>query len=204
MSKIRPSSHEAAEKIFRKNSGILRTKEAIREGIHPRTLYAMRDTGVIERITRGVYRLSELPPLGNPDLVAVSMRVPNSVLCLISALSFHEMSTQIPHQVWIALKRGAEPPRIQYPPTKVIWFSGKAFSEGIQTHEIDGRKVKVYSPEKTLADAFKYRNKIGLDVALEGLGLYRQRKTVQVDELIRFAGICRVKAVMRPYLEAIL
>ena len=100
--------------------------------------------------------------------------------------------------------RGAESPRIESPPTKVIWFSGKAFSEGIQTHEVDGQEVNVYSPEKTLADSFKYRNKIGLDVALEGLRLYRQRKTVQVDELIRFAGICRVKAVMRPYLEAVL
>ena len=204
MSKTTPNRFEAAEEIFRRKSGILRTNEAIKQGIHPRTLYAMRDTGIIEKISRGVYRLSELPPLGNPDLIAVSTRIPSSVLCLISALSFHEITTQVPHQVWIALKRGAEPPRIEYPPTKVIWFSGEAFSEGIQTHEIDGQEVKVYSPEKTLADSFKYRNRLGLDVAIEALRLYRRRDEVRIDDLIFFSEICRIRKVMRPYLESIL
>lgn len=204
MTKLNSSSQESAKEIFRRNSGILRTKEAIERGIHPRILYAMRDAGVVEKISRGVYRLAELPPLGNPDLITVSTRVPTGVLCLISALSFHEMTTQVPHLVWIALKRGAEPPRVEFPPTRVFWFSGAAFSEGIQTQEIDGINVNVYSPEKTLADCFKYRNKIGMGVAVEALRMYRDRGVFRVDELARFAGICRVKRIMRPYLEAIL
>jgi len=199
-----PDSRELATRVFRDHSGVLLTREVLKAGIHPRTLYALRDEGVIHRISRGVYRLAELGPLGNPDLVAVSARVPNGVLCLISALSFHDLTTQVPHKVWIALLRGAEPPRVRYPPTRVLWFSAAAFSEGIQRHEIEGRELKVYSPEKTLADCFKYRNKIGLTVAVEALKLYRQVNEVRVNELVHFAEVCRVKKVMHPYMESIL
>ena len=197
-------SRELALEIFRTDSGVLRTKEATEAGIHPRTLYALRDEGVIERISRGVYRLAELGPLGNPDLFTITTRVPNGVLCLISALSFHQLTTQVPHQVWIALRRGAEPPRVKFPPTRVLWFSGRAFSEGIQRHGIDGREINVYGAEKTLADCFKYRNKIGLNVAIEGLKLYRQAGKIRVDDLVHFSEVCRVRTVMGPYLEAIL
>lgn len=173
-------------------------------GIHPRTLYALRDEGVVNRISRGVYRLAELGPMQNPDLIVISARVPNGVLCLISALSFHQLTTQVPHQVWVALPRGAEPPRVEFPPTRVLWFSGGAFSEGIKTHWIDGQELKVYGPEKTLADCFKFRNKIGLDVAIEALKLYWQAGKVRVDDLVHYADVCRVRKVMGPYMEAIL
>jgi predicted transcriptional regulator of viral defense system len=191
-------------KAFNRGGGVLRTSAALRAGIHPRRLYEMRDSGVVERLGRGLYRLADLPPLSNPDLVTVAAKVPAGVVCLISALAYHEITTQIPHEVQLALPRGAEPPRLGHPPLRVFWFSGRAFTEGIERHKVDGIALRVYSPEKTLADCFKYRNKLGLDTVLEALRLYRTRKRTKVDELMRFARVCRVEKVMRPYLEALL
>jgi predicted transcriptional regulator of viral defense system len=184
--------------------GMFRAGEAIKAGVHPRTLYAMRDKGMIESLGRGLYRLADLAPLGNPDLTTVALKIPKGVICLISALAYHELTTEIPHEIYIALPRGAEPPRLDYPPLRVFWFGAAAFEAGIEQHEVDGIALKVYSPEKTLADCFKYRNKIGLDVVLEALKFYRQRKRFQVDELMRYARVCRVEKVMRPYVEALL
>ncbi len=178
--------------------------EAVQAGIHRKMLYAMRDAGIIEKLDRGLYRLADLPPLGNPDLVSVAMKVPTGVICLISALSFHEITTQIPHEVYIALRRGTESPRLKHPPVRVFRFTGEAFTEGIETPKVDGVQVRIYNPEKTVADCFKYRNKIGLDTAVEALKLYRERKRVKVNEVMRYARICRVEKVMRPYLEALL
>lgn len=193
-----------AASVFRQQGGVLRTMEAVRLGVHPRTLYAMRDAGALERLGRGLYRLADLPPLGNPDLVAVALRVPEGVLCLISALAFHEITTQIPHEVYLALKRGAEPPRLEHPPVRVFWFTGRAFSEGIEAHELDGVTVRVYGAAKTVADCFKYRNKLGIDTALEALKLFLKEKRGSPDDLVRFARVCRVDKVMRPYIEALL
>jgi len=195
---------ERAKRVFHRRGGTLRTGDAVREGIHPRTLYAMHEAGLLERLTRGFYRLADLPPLGNPDLVSVALRVPGSVICLISALAYHQITTQVPHVIYLALPQGAWPARLEHPPIRIFWFDGAAFTEGIETHDIDGVPVRVYSPEKTLADCFKHRNKIGLDVALEALKLYRKHKPLRVDELVRYAKICRVEKTMRPYLEAIL
>jgi predicted transcriptional regulator of viral defense system len=195
---------QQARKEFRKHGGIIRTGVAIRAGVSPRTLYRMRDQGMIDTLARGLYRLCDLPSLGNPDLVSVALRIPRGVICLVSALSFHQMTTQIPHAVYVALIPGTEPPRLAHPPTRIAWFSGRAFSEGIEIHKIDGVPVRIYGPEKTLADCFKHRNKIGLDVALEALKIYRKRKPLKVNELARYAKICRVEKTMRPYLEAIL
>jgi len=189
---------------FRDHDGILRTSDAIRKGVHPRTLYEMRDAGVIERLSRGLYRLSDLPPLGDPDLVSVSLRVPKGVICLISALAFHDLTNQIPHEVYPGLERGMEQPRLEHPPLRIFWFTSKVFHAGIETHEVDGVQARVYSREKTLADCFKFRNRIGLDVALEALRRYQKRHGVNVDQLLHFARICRVENVMRPYLEALL
>ena len=195
---------ERARALFREHGGMLRTSEALRLGIHPRTLCAMRDAQIIERLSRGLHRLADLPTLGNPDLVSVARKVPGGVICLVSALSYHELTTQIPHEVHLALPRGAEPTRLEYPPLRVVWFTGAAFTEGVETHTLDGVAVRIYSAEKTLADCFKYRNKIGLDVAVEALKLYRKRRPIRSSELLRFARICRVEKVMRPYLEALL
>lgn len=195
---------QRAKELLLSQGGIFRVREAMKAGVHPRTLYAMRDEGLIERLGRGVYRIAGMSALGNPDLATVAIKIPKGVICLISALSYHEMTTEIPHQIYIALPRGSEPPRLDYPPLRIFWFSGSAFEEGIEHHEIDGIPIKVYNPEKTIADCFKYRNKIGLDVALEALKFYRQRKPLKVDELMRYAKVCRVEKIMRPYVEALL
>jgi predicted transcriptional regulator of viral defense system len=199
-----PGALEDAADTFREHGGVLRTMEAIELGVHPRTLYAMRDAGVLEQLGRGLYRLAELPPLGNPDLVTVGLRVPGGVICLLSALAIHELTTEIPHEVYVALERGATPPRLDHPPIRVFWFTGKAFTEGIVTQRLDGIDVRVYGAAKTVADCFKYRNKLGLDVALEALKLYLREKHGRPDELVRFARVCRVERVMRPYVEALL
>ena len=193
-----------AATIFENHGGILRTAQALKAGIHPKTLYAMRDSGVLERISRGVFRLSDSPPLSNPDLVTVAARVPSGVICLISALSFHEITTQIPHDVHVALPRGAEEPRLDYPPIRTYRFTGEAFTSGVDAYDLDGVSISIYSPEKTLADCFKFRNKVGLDTVVEAIRFYRERRSIKVDDLMRYAKICRVNRVIRPYLEAIL
>jgi predicted transcriptional regulator of viral defense system len=165
----------------------------------------MRDSGILEQVNRGLYRLSDLPPLGNPDLVQVALKAPKGVICLISSLAFYGITTQVPHEVYLALEqKRAKKPILKHPPLRVFWLSGNAFSEGIETHRIDGVTVRFYGPEKTVADCFKYRNKIGLDVAIEALRLYLQKKRSHIDSLMHFASVCRVETVMRPYMEAML
>ncbi len=194
---------EKARDIFRKHGGLLRTKDAIRLGIHPRTLYGMRDAGELGQISRGYYRLADLPQLGNPDLVAAALAVPKGVICLISALSYHGIGTQIPRTVDTAIEKNSKRPRIDYPPIRTFWFSGPAFTEGVHIHNIDGVPVRIYSPAKTVADCFKCRNKVGLDVAMEALREVRRNRLATVDELFQMAKVCRVANVMRPYLEAL-
>lgn len=198
------SSDRRTEAIFREHGGVLRTSTAISFGIHPRSLYRLRDQGLIEQISRGVYRWSGLPPLSQPDLVAVSTRVPIGVICTISALAFHEITTQIPHQVHIALLRGSAKPRIHHPPVQIYRFSKRSFSAGIVSHSIDGSIIRIYSAGKTVADCFKFRNRIGIDVAVEGLRLCLEHGLATPAEIEEFARICRVERVMGPYLEAML
>jgi len=193
---------ERPEDIFRKHGGQLRMSEAIEQGITRYMLYSLRDKGIIEPVSRGIYRLAELPPISNPDLVTVRLRFPNAVICLISALAYHDITTQIPHAVSMAVPRNSRTPSLDYPPIQAYRFSVAAYKAGIEEHLIDGVPVKIYSPEKTLADCFKFRNRIGMDVALEALKLYRERKKFKPIELIDYAKICRVAMVMRPYLEA--
>jgi predicted transcriptional regulator of viral defense system len=196
--------HGKSIAAFRKLGGIVKTSDAINAGIHPRTFYEMLSEGVIEKLSRGLYRLVELPPLGNPDLVSASMRVPTGVICLISALSFHEITTQIPHEIYLAVSRNSQVPQIDYPPVRIFRFSNSAYTEGIELQKVDGMPIRIYSPAKTVADCFKYRNKIGLDVAVEALKRYRETKLFSVDEMMYFARVCRVAKVVRPYLEAVL
>lgn len=193
---------ERPEEIFRKHGGRLRMSEAIERGITRYMLYSLRDKGVIEQVSRGVYRLAELPPISNPDLVIVSLRFPNAVICLVSALSYHDITTQIPHKVFVAVSRNSRMPSLDYPPIKAHRFSFEAYKSGIEEHLIDGVPVKIYNSEKTLADCFKFRNKIGIDAVLEALRLYKRRKKFDPGELLKYAKICRVEKVMRPYLEA--
>jgi predicted transcriptional regulator of viral defense system len=190
------------EEVFRQHGGQLRMSEAIQCGISRHSLYKMRDNGILEQISRGIYRLVDLPPIGNPDLVTVSLRFPKAVVCLISALSYHGMTTQIPHEVSVAVPREARMPSLDYPPVHAYRFSTEAFESGIEKHQIDRVTVRIYSVEKTLADCFKYRNKIGMDVVLEALKIYRNQKKFNMDKLLKYARVCRVEKVMNPYLEA--
>jgi len=193
---------EAPIAIFRKLGGQFRMSEALAHGITRYMLYSLRDKGIIEQVSRGIYRLVELAPLSNPDLVTVSLRFPNAVICLISALSYHNITTQIPHAVSVAVSRDSRMPSLDYPPIQAHRFSDEAYNSGIEDHMIDGVSVKIYNPEKTLADCFKFRNKIGMEVVLEALRLYRSRKQFNLERLLTYAGICRVKNIMTPYLEA--
>ena len=200
----RSTSLERALQVFRAQGGVLRMAAAIKQGVHRVTLYRMFEDGLLERMSRGLYRLSATTPLENPDLVVVAKRVPQGVICLVSALAFHDLTLQIPHAIDIATPRNAEPPRVDYPPIRVFRFSAATFSAGIEVHAIDGASVRVYCREKTLADCFKYRNKLGMDTVLEALKRYKEKHRFEVEALLRYAEICRVAKVMRPYLEATL
>lgn len=187
--------------IIKKNGGMLRMKEAINLGISRYTLYTLLDKGIIEQVSRGIYRLSELPEISSPDLVAISSRYPNAVVCLVSALSFHQITTQIPSSVSIAISRKSRPPKPDYPPITVYRMKDVMYRAGIEEHEIDNTIVKIYSPEKTLADCFKYRNKLGMDIVLEALTLYKSRLDADYNKIMEYAGICRIDKIIRPYLE---
>ena len=192
---------DRATHLIRQHGGVIRTGKAIQAGIHPRTLYQMRDNGLLEQLSRGVYRLTGQKAVSDPDLIIVATRIPKAVICLISALSFHEMTTQIPHAISIALAQGSDTPRLDYPPISIHRFSKEALLAGVDVHHIDDVPVRVYSPEKTLADCFKFRNKIGMEVVLEALKLYKLRKEFKAGEILKYAKICRVENIMRPYLE---
>lgn len=195
-------TEKKAIKTFRSEGGTLRTSDILRLGVHPRTLYKLRDSGKITQITRGVYRLADMPPVENIELAAAAMRVPDGVVCLISALSFHRITTEVPHEVYLAIPKGRQKPTLDYPPIRVFRFSYETYPAGIERHFAGGTEIKVYSMEKTVADCFKFRNRIGLDVALEALRLCIRNKGSR-KKILEFARVCRVERVIRPYLEAI-
>jgi predicted transcriptional regulator of viral defense system len=191
------------KKVFTKNNGILRASAAIELGVPQYVLYKMVETGELIREAQGIYRLKESEPPGSPDLVQISLRVPRAVICLISALYFHELTTQIPHQVHIALPRNVKTPKINYPPIKTFHYSGHAYEEGIEEHSLDGVKTRIYSREKTIADCFKFREKIGANIALEALKDYLKQPGPNTQLVMKYAIVDRVDKVMRPYLESL-
>ncbi len=189
-------------KIVRK-SGILRPRDLATQSI-PRTyLQRLHQQGLLVKETRGLYKLPDAEITEHHSLAEACKRSPRGVVCLLSALQFHKLTAQAPSEVWIALDRKARAPRQAGQPLRLVRMSGKALTEGVEEHCIEGVAVKVYKPAKTVADCFKYRNKIGLDVALEALRDYKQKHRDRMDELWRFAKVCRVERVMRPYLEAL-
>lgn len=194
-----------ARTIFAKHRSPIRTSDAIRLGIHPRTLYQLRDSAEIERIGRGLYRLASDRAIGNPDWIAISVRAPKAVFCLISALAHHRLTTQVPHMIDIAIPSHAQLPRIDDLPIRAFWYPETSLAVGVENVKIDGVGVRVFSAEKTIADCFKYRNKIGLDVAIEALRLYRERNGRKgMKSILQFAEVDRVKQIILPYIEAIL
>ena len=204
MTAINNSTANHALAQFRQHGGLLRTQEALALCIHPRTLYALYAAGRLERLSRGLYRLVDLPPLTAPDWVIVARRLPGATICLVSALAFHDLTTQIPHVVDVALRQGAHKPALEYPPLRVFWFSGLAWRAGVEVNIVDETPVRVFCAAKTVADCFKYRHKLGLDIALEALQRYRRRTEFRIDALMDFARIDRVENVLRPYVEALL
>ena len=199
---MKTSAQKNASQILRENGGALRTSEILGLGIHPRTLYELRENGQIIQLSRGVYRLAELPPLENSDLITIVKRVPDGVICLISALSFHNLTNEIPHEIYLAILNGKEKPKLDYPPTRVFHFSKETFTAGVEYRSMDATRIKVYSREKTIADCFKFRNRIGLDVSIEAL-----RRCIAEGgsrkKILEFARLCRVENIIRPFLEVI-
>jgi len=183
--------------------GLIRPRDVEAEGIHREYLLRLYQSGELVRVARGLYALPGAQSSESASLAEVAKRVPKAVVCLISALQFHNLTTQIAHEVWIAIENKKWEPTFDYPPLKIVRLAEPAFSFGVEEHEVDRITVKVYSPAKTVADCFKFRRKIGLDIALEALReTWRSRKAT-MDELWEAAKVCRVANVMRPYLEAI-
>lgn len=197
---IDPHSHVTA---LGSRKSVLTAKDAARAGIHSQQLTRMVQSGALERLARGQYRLANSPITENHGLVMASRAVPRGVICLLSALSFHGIGTQLPADIWIAIPRGMRTPAIDQPPLHIVHFSGASFTTGIQRHRLEGITVQVYSVAKTLADLFKYRNKIGIDVAIEALREAWHDRRFRMDALDNAARACRVERVMRPYIEAI-
>lgn len=159
--------------------------------------------GVLERAGRGLYRLPDAQGSEFESLATVATKVPQAVFCLLTALQFHELTTQLPRQIWIAMPRGSHVPRIDYPPVKMVQMTGDVYTAGVEEHLRDGVKLRVYGVAKTVADCFKHRNKIGLDVALEALKDAWKTRKASADDLWRYAQACRVANVMPPYMEAV-
>ena len=194
---------EVLDRIRR--AGIVRARDLAIEGVSHQYLQSLHRRGLLARIGRGLYTLPDAA--GRFDehamLAAVAKRMPGGVICLLSALRFHDLTTQTPFEVWVAVEHSAYVPRNPALPLRVVYFSGAAFTDGIEEHVVNGVPVRVYSPAKTVADCFKYRNKIGLDVALEALRETWRERRATMDELWRYAKVCRVANVMRPYLASL-
>lgn len=183
--------------------GALRPRDLRDRGFRPEYLWQLYKEGKLERSARGVYYLPDADMTEHHHLVEAALRVPHGVVCLLSALRFHDLTTQSPFEVWMAIDRKAHLPAAGGLSLRFVRFSGAAFSAGFEEYLLEGVTVKIYSPAKTVADCFKYRNKIGLDVALEALRDLLRAKQSSVDEVWKCARICRVANVMRPYLEAL-
>ena len=182
---------------------VLSAADVREQGWSPQLLIRLHQAGRLHRLGRGLYALPDAQVTEHQTLIEVCQRVPKAVLCLLSALQWHEIGTQLPHEVWVALPEGTQAPALGYPALRITRLRGAAYSDGIQTVTEHGAPIRVYSAAKTVTDCFKFRNKIGLDVALEALkDAWRSRK-VTMDELGHFAKINRVERVMQPYLEAV-
>lgn len=182
--------------------GAARTRELEKAGITRMQIVRLVSAGKLQRIGRGLYASADYQGTEHSALVAVAKRAPNAVFCLLTALRFHEITTQSPFEVWIAIANKAHPPRLEYPPLRTVRFSEASLRYGVQVRKVEGVALRITSPAKTIADCFKFRNKVGLDVALDALREVLHERKATADELWRCAKVNRVANVMRPYLEA--
>lgn len=182
----------------------MKTSQALRRGIHPAALYRLVEDGQLLRLARGLYRLITVQEFRNPDLAVAAAKAPRAVICLISALAFHGITTQVPRVVHLAVPRGRYAGlRLRTPPVKIYRFDVPTFDEGIDVHAIDGISVRIYGVARTIVDCFKYRNKLGLDIAIEALRFARACKRISNREILPFAQLLRQDRVMAPYLESV-
>ncbi|MBM4460832.1 MAG: hypothetical protein FJ011_24245 [Chloroflexi bacterium] len=200
---IRSAAAQQLLKLAR-DQGIISASDATAHGIHRGWLPRLAAAGLLERVARGRYRLTGGDVTEHHTLALVATVAPSAVVCLLSALQFHALGVQSPLEVWIALERGVWRPRLSYPPLRVVYSSGLSFSSGIERHTVESQEVRVYSVAKTVADCFKHRNQIGLDVALEALTDAWQQRRFTLVELNEYAAINRVQRVMQPYIEALI
>lgn len=197
--------HTKREQVIRlvQKLPVVRPKDLKDHGLPKDYLYVLAQEGVIERIGRGLYQWPDKDLGRHQSLAEVCKRVPKAVVALLSALNFHNMTTQNPHQIWLAIDRKGWRPDISYPPVRFVTMSGETLHTGVEEHLVDGVPIRVFSPAKTVVDCFKYRNKVGLDVALEALREGWATRKFTMDELYYYASICRVRKVMQPYLESL-
>ena len=196
--------YQKIRQIFRANKGYARTGELLAKGVHPRDIRAMVDEGLISKVKTGLYRLSDVPAVSHQSFVDIAQAVPEGVICLLSALSYHRLTTFNPSVVSVAIFRKAWRPKIAYPPVEFYYFSEKQFHAGVETITVKDQKIRIYSPEKTICDCFRYRNKLGVDTAKEALTEYLKRKSRNIEKLLEFAAVCRVKPVLQTWLNAMI
>lgn len=183
--------------------GLIRPRDLTERGLPTVALTRLVRQGRLQRVGRGLYALPDRPVSEHNALAEVARKHPQAIVCLLSALRFHDLTTQSPFEVWLAIPNKARAPKLDYPPLRIVRFSGAALTRGVEHHVIDGVPVRVTSVARTVADCFKFRNKIGLDVALESLQEAWRAKRASMDELWRYATLCRVPNVMRPYMESL-
>lgn len=190
--------------FFKSNGGVVRFSAILKAGFHPDSLNTLEKEKHIEKIARGLYRLANYEVGEHPDLVIASLQAPRGVICLLSALSFHGATIEIPRYVDMAIPRGTHAYRINYPPVRFYRFDPKPWKAGIEEHKIGGYRIRVYGLAKTIADCFKFRNKIGINVAREALKVAVPDKNIKPKEIIQYAKVCRVDNIIKPILEAML
>jgi predicted transcriptional regulator of viral defense system len=200
---VTPRTPRDGALVLLKKRGIVRSRDLERHGISRTQIRRLREQGLIEQVGRGLYTLPGAVLTEQHSLAEAAQRVPGGVVCLLSALRFHGLTTQNPSDVWMAIDRKAWRPRAGYPRLRLVYLSSRALQEGAEEHDVGGVRVRVFSAAKTVADCFKYRNKVGVDVAVEALRDFSRRHRGGATELARFARICRVTRVMQPYLDAI-
>jgi predicted transcriptional regulator of viral defense system len=190
--------------VFPPKKRYVKTGELIQAGIHQRDIKALLVEGVLLKIKNGLYRYVEAPLISNQGFVDVFLSIPHGVICLLSALAFYELTTFNPTFITVAVPRGTWKPKIEYPPVEFYYFSAEQFSAGIEQVPIENFNIPIYSPEKTICDCFRYRNKIGLDIAREGLMEYLKKKDRSLEKLLQYAEICRVKSLIQSWLNALI
>ena len=196
-------NYEKVVKIFKVHNGYARSKDILAEGIHPRDIKNFLDNGIVIKVKNGLYRLADTPVISNQGFIDLARAVPEGVICLLSALSYYELTTFNPSIISMAIYRKTWRPKIEYPPVEFYQFSKKQFEAGIKEIKIKGHKIRIYCPEKTICDSFRYRNKLGLDIAKEGLSEYLKLKNRNLDKLLEYSEICRVKPLLQTWLNAL-